>query len=146
VTRGSKSRGEQGRQAAAAPRILIVTSCTGEKSVTQERALTLADFEKGAAHVKKREQELKEQLTQAEDLYSGLQHVRLMRGVRAFREAHAPNGSGAMLDLWILSAGYGLVPGDLPPKCGDVHTFLAIWGQGGSPRSYWNRDPGWKHL
>jgi hypothetical protein len=33
----------------------------------------------------------------AEDLYTGQQHVRLMRGVKAFREAHPTNGSGPAL-------------------------------------------------
>lgn len=87
-------------------RILIVTSCTGEKAVTHERALSCEDFAQGKAHVKRREKSLGKYLTPAQELYSGLQHQRLMRGVSALRE----NGSKADLDLRILSAGYGLVP------------------------------------
>ena len=86
-------------------RILIVTSCTGEKSVEDKRALTLADFRRGSEHVARRERELADLLTPAEDLYSGQQHVRLMRGVRALRQSN-----GFTVDLWVLSAGYGLVP------------------------------------
>ena len=90
--------------ARATRRILIVTSCTGEKSVEHKRALRLADFRRGPEHIARRERELAGTLTPAEDLYSGQQHVRLMRGVRALRESQA-----FTVDLWILSAGYGLV-------------------------------------
>ena len=51
-------------------------------------------------------------MTPAEFLYSGQQHVRLMRGVRAFRDSSREEGRHGLLDLQILSAGYGLVPGD----------------------------------
>ena len=90
-------------------RLLIVTSCTGEKIIKDDRALTLDDFRRGATHVERREAELSELLTPAQHLYSGQQHVRLMRGIRAYQSA---NGNKADLDLRILSAGYGLVPGD----------------------------------
>jgi hypothetical protein len=92
-------------------RVLVITSCTGEKSVESSKALTLSDFQKGAAHVGMREAELAHLLTPAEELYTGQQHVRLMRGVTAFRSAHPTNGEGPALDLRILSAGYGIVPG-----------------------------------
>jgi hypothetical protein len=91
-------------------RLLIITSCTGEKSVTHKRALTLDDFRKGREHIARRERELHDFLTPAEDLYTGQQHVRLMRGVRAMREARH-EGEPVVLSLWILSAGYGFVPG-----------------------------------
>lgn len=93
-------------------RILIVTSCTGEKTVHSDRALTLGDFRKGTAHVERREAELSDLLTPAEDLYSGQQHARLMRGISRYRERPlSASGIIAHVDLWILSAGYGLVPG-----------------------------------
>lgn len=92
-------------------RILVITSCTGEKASSPSNQLTLDDFRKGSAHVEARERELDEFLRPAEDLYTGQQHVRLMRGVRAFRERFSTNGEGATLDLYVLSAGYGLVPG-----------------------------------
>lgn len=89
-------------------RILVISSCTGEKAVNDDRRLTLADFRQGPDHVAARERDLAKLLTPAEDLYTGQQHLRLMRGVRRFR---APGGD---LELRILSAGYGLVPGDRP--------------------------------
>ena len=51
---------------------------------------------------------MRESLVEAEKLYSGQQHIRLMRGVAAVREGAA----GANLSLWIVSAGYGLVRSD----------------------------------
>jgi hypothetical protein len=93
-------------------RILVITSCTGEKAVTSEKALTMEDFAQGDKHLKQREQELIDLMRKAEELYTGQQHVRLMRGVRAIREHGSNNGTPLKLDLWVLSAGYGLVPGD----------------------------------
>jgi hypothetical protein len=88
-------------------RIRVITSCTGEKSVSRPDQLTLEDFRRGDAHVRAREAALGNLLTPAEDLYMGLQHKRLMRGVRAAREA-----TGIKVDLRIMSAGYGLVSAD----------------------------------
>lgn len=93
-------------------KVVVITSCTGEKVVSHSRQLTLADFQAGPEHVRMREAELAEDLVRAEKLYSGQQHLRLMRGVEAFRSAYPSNGTGPSLDLQILSAGYGLVSGD----------------------------------
>jgi len=92
-------------------KILVITSCTGEKVVESPAGLTLADFQRGLEHVAARELEVGELMMSAEDIYTGQQHVRLMRGVKAFREAHPTNGAGPALELHVLSAGYGLVPG-----------------------------------
>jgi hypothetical protein len=70
----------------------------------------MEDFQKGAAHVAAREDELASLLTPAEELYSGQQHVRLMRGLQIFRAQFLANDKAPSVDLWILSAGYGLVP------------------------------------
>jgi hypothetical protein len=67
-----------------AGRILVITSCTGLKTIGA-----------GDAPVP------------AERLYRGEQHRRLMLGVEAFRAA----ATGYDLDLRILSAGHGLVEG-----------------------------------
>src|SRR5262245_1110969 len=92
-------------------RAVVVTSCTGKKRVTHDRALSLADFKQGSAHIAAREAELADLLTPAEDLYTGQQHVRLMRSVQAVR-GHPPGHDVALsLDVWVLSAGYGLVHG-----------------------------------
>jgi hypothetical protein len=93
-------------------RILILTTCTGAKAVAHERALTLPDFQRGAGHIAAREKELAGLLTPAEELYTGQQHARLMRGVRALRNIPLANGTPTpAVDLFILSAGYGWVPG-----------------------------------
>ena len=63
--------------------ILVVTSCTSLKAPTARTGSVAA-----------------------EDLYTGQQHLRLMRGVRAYRRAGSPWGP---LDLRILSACHGLV-------------------------------------
>jgi hypothetical protein len=88
-------------------RVLVITSCTGDKAVAHEKALTLADFQQGTAHIKKREKELAKLKTRADELYTGQHHVRLMRGVNSV----GSNGKPAEfeVDLRILSAGYGFV-------------------------------------
>jgi len=90
-------------------KILILTSCTGEKAVDHPKQLTLEDFQAGAKHVAKREQEIADSCRMAGEIYTGEQHLRLMRGVAAMREA----GSGEsknVVNLHILSAGYGVIP------------------------------------
>ena len=41
-------------------RLLIITSCTGEKAHAPQAPLTLQGFQKGAARVKRRKQEMKQ--------------------------------------------------------------------------------------
>ena len=93
-------------------KILIITSCTGEKATESAEQLTLEDFRKGQAHIGHCEAKLTSQMLPAEELYSGMQHQRLMRGVLAARVQ-----SGLDINLNIVSAGYGLIPGfrKLPP-------------------------------
>jgi hypothetical protein len=89
---------------------LIITSCTGEKVVESDRQLTREDFAKGAAHVANRETQLHGHCRTAGEIYSGEQHVRLMRGVSAMRSSL--DSGPSTIDLHILSAGYGLIPED----------------------------------
>jgi hypothetical protein len=93
-------------------RILVVTSCTGEKLHSPENQLTQADFAllPDQSVFAAREATLAAYRTSAEEIYTGQQHVRMMRGVRA---AHEQLGADAV-DLYVLSAGYGLIPGDRP--------------------------------
>ena len=70
-------------------RLLVITSFTGEKVVKHEQALTLPDFEQDPAYVKQREQMLQDLITPAGEIYTGLQHVRLMRGVQTFQQQSA---------------------------------------------------------
>jgi hypothetical protein len=67
----------------APAQILVLSSCTGLKSPRAD-----------------------EHAVRAEDLYTGQQHIRLMRGVRAYRTAGQPAGP---LRLRIVSAGSGLL-------------------------------------
>ena len=88
--------------------LLILTSCTGEKACKPANQLVLDDFCSGRKHLQSREKELKDFLMSAESLYTGQQHVRLMRGVNLIREA----GKQVNLEFQILSAGYGVIPSD----------------------------------
>lgn len=90
-------------------KVLVITSCTGEKKVEHKRVLTLKDFQKDKEHIKKREKQLEKVLTPARDLYSGQQHVRLMRGIHSAADKSTKNP--IKVDLKIISAGYGLIPG-----------------------------------
>lgn len=91
-------------------KISIITSCTDTKAVRLPNQLTLADFMQGSEHVATRESEITGQPLPAEYMYRGEQHVRLMRGVHAARQA------GVEVRLWIVSAGYGLLAADTPIK------------------------------
>lgn len=88
---------------------LIITSCTGEKSVTSKKQLIKSDFDAGGERVEQREEELKDFLRTAGEIYTGEQHVRLMRGVEAVRKA-AGGKKAAGIEVKVLSAGYGVIP------------------------------------
>jgi hypothetical protein len=83
-------------------KILVLTSCTGEKTRTADKPLTVADFSLGAQYVRFREAQLRP-LVPAAQLYAGQHHLRLMKGVTFAREL------GLEVDLHIVSAGYGLI-------------------------------------
>lgn len=99
-------------------RILIITSCTGEKKFEPEGQLTKNEFLSlwNPAELEVLEQKLAAYRLPAEEMYTGQQHVRLMRGVQKARETLG-NGS---FDLWIVSAGYGVIPSNrqiVPYEC-----------------------------
>lgn len=83
---------------------LIVTSCTGEKKFHPENQLIQGDFE-DKEKLKLREKELKEFRCPAGEMYTGMQHLRLMEGINSLRQKFGKN----ILDLCIVSAGYGLI-------------------------------------
>jgi hypothetical protein len=89
-------------------KIRIITSCTGEKLHSHPDQLVQDDFRHlyDTDALAAREDRLGECRVAAESMYTGQQHVRLMDGVRRFREGHGEES----VDLWILSAGYGLIP------------------------------------
>lgn len=88
-------------------KILVLTSCTGEKKFKPENQLTMADFEKiSSKEFKQREKELSAYKLPAEEMYTGQQHLRLLRGLKLMTDASKGDIS---IDLKILSAGYGLL-------------------------------------
>jgi len=100
-------------------KIRIITSCTGKKKYSPPNQLTQTDFEQ--IYVKdtfsRREEKLGQYRMLAKDLYTGQQHIRLMKGIEEF-QAKASNENE--IDLWIVSAGYGLVSANtqlVPYEC-----------------------------
>lgn len=83
-------------------RILVVTSCTGEKYKKPKNQLIIEDF-MNADSLSQREFELIEFKVEAGKMYTGSQHKSLMDGVQEYRRA------GHLIDVDILSAGYGLI-------------------------------------
>ncbi|MHB0885791.1 MAG: DUF6884 domain-containing protein [Bacillota bacterium] len=84
--------------------IVVIGSCTGEKAVDCPNRLTLADFADSGC-LAERERKLAPFMRPAAQMYSGDQHVRMMRGVKYLRRALGPD----TVNVWILSAGYGLI-------------------------------------
>ena len=62
-------------------RILILTSCTGNKKSKPKNQLTIEDFRAGNEHLKNRTKELQENQVSAKELYTGGQHLCLMRAL-----------------------------------------------------------------
>jgi hypothetical protein len=83
-------------------RVVVVTSCTGEKAASPAYPLTLQDFAEGGARLACREKELAAYQRSAAALYTGQQHVRLMRGVQTFRNvlATGPRADQLFDGLW----------------------------------------------
>ena len=86
--------------------ISVITACTGVKAPSDALPLTINDFARGREHLEQVHHSQRASLVPAEQLYRGQQHVRLMRGVEAARAL------GHRVTVSIVSAGYGLVPGD----------------------------------
>ena len=89
-------------------KLLVVSSCTGEKDVQDcPYLLTETDFD-DLATLLRREAELSRWALPAVCMYTGWQHRYVMMGINAIRERF---GSAACA-LKIISAGYGLVDED----------------------------------
>lgn len=71
------------------PRVLVITSCTGEKRFKPENQLILDDFQ-NPNRLLEREIELVEYAYPAGELYTGMQHLRLMAGIQVLRSALGP--------------------------------------------------------
>lgn len=89
------------------PCVLVVTSCTGEKRSKPDNQLMLEDF-KDSARLQKRHEELAEFVCPAGQMYTGVQHLRVMEGVQLLRQSFGRKA----VDVAILSAAYGLIPED----------------------------------
>ena len=85
-------------------RILVITSCTGEKRFNTSNLLVQDDF-RNEEILKQRESELSEFSCQAALMYTGMQHLRLMEGVSLLRSSFTKD----LIDVYIISAGYGLI-------------------------------------
>lgn len=85
-------------------RMLVISTCTGKKTIRVEKPLVLDDF-RDPARLRRREKELAEWKRPARELYKGQQHLLAMRGVDRLRREY---GHGAVA-VRILSAGYGLI-------------------------------------
>ncbi|MFN9176077.1 MAG: DUF6884 domain-containing protein [Synechocystis sp.] len=85
-------------------RLLVVTSCTGEKRVKSEKSLIWEDFQ-DLDRLQAKETDLRESAMPAATLYTGAQHLHVMAGVNLLRETFGTN----YVDVKILSAGYGLI-------------------------------------
>lgn len=86
---------------------LVITSCTGEKRWKPENQLVQEDF-KNKKILACREKELSHFKLPAAQMYMGKQHLRLMEGITTLRSTFGRD----VVDLYILSAGYGLIPED----------------------------------
>lgn len=111
---GARTGAIEGLGGAPVPSVVVVTSCTGSKATSSDAALTQSDFRIGGEHLKAREWALRREIRPAEEMYTGEQHVRLMRGVRAARDA------GHDVRVRIVSAGYGLISEQHPVAPYDV--------------------------
>jgi cytoplasmic iron level regulating protein YaaA (DUF328/UPF0246 family) len=86
------------------PRILVITSCTGEKRFHPDHQLVLEDF-KDISRRQQREKELSDFVCPAGEMYRGLQHLRAMEAVQQLRKTLGQK----QVDVIILSAGYGII-------------------------------------
>ena len=88
-------------------RILVVTSCTGRKKHKPPNPLKYEDFASPEC-LHRRTAELKDFKATAAEMYTGQQHRYLMAGLEKVREVYG----STVVDLHIISAGYGLLAED----------------------------------
>jgi hypothetical protein len=85
-------------------RVLVITSCTGEKRHKTANQLTLEDFQ-DLQKLRERQQSLEEFALPCGLMYTGQQHQRAMQGVNLLRSCFGKE----VVDVKIISAGYGLI-------------------------------------
>jgi len=92
-------------------RILILTSCTGDKAHAPENRLAQTDFRQmGTQDFEKREKELSAFALPAGEMYTGRQHILLKKGLALLRK-YCPD---MQFEMKIISAGYGLLDEHIP--------------------------------
>ena len=87
--------------------ILVITSCTGRKKHKPPNQLNYEDFD-SSERFHRRTVELKGFKVPAAEMYTGQQHQHLMAGLEEVRKVYGL----AVIDLHIISAGYGLLAED----------------------------------
>lgn len=90
-------------------KLLVITSCTGSKIHRPDDALTQEDF-MDLQRLAEKEKKLYRYRLPAGKMYTGAQHLRLSEGVLALREKYGHD----MIDVCIVSAGYGLIAENHP--------------------------------
>ena len=85
-------------------KILVIGSCTGNKKYKPENQLQQEDFI-SPERLRQRTEELNAYKAPATKMYTGQQHQYLMEGLEQIREIYGQ----AVVDLHIISAGYGLL-------------------------------------
>lgn len=88
-------------------RILVITSCTGRKKHKPANQLKYEDFA-SSERLHQRTAELKNFKVPAAEMYTGQQHQHLVTGLEEVRKVYG----SAVVDLQIISAGYGLLAED----------------------------------
>lgn len=86
---------------------LVITSCTGEKKFKPANQLIMNDFI-DPLRLAMREEALNKYKMPAGQMYTGMQHLRLIEGIERLRNIYGHD----FVDLCIVSAGYGLLPED----------------------------------
>jgi hypothetical protein len=85
-------------------RVLVITSCTGNKRAKPYNQLVKEDF-RDSIRLREREKELAQFSCPAGQLYTGVQHKRVMSGINRLRFVFDPH----LIKVRILSAAYGLI-------------------------------------
>jgi hypothetical protein len=85
-------------------KILVITSCTSAKKYSPTNLLGIEDFD-SSDRLACRTEELKNYKTEASEMYTGIQHISLMEGLKKVWSKYGVS----VVDLYIISAGYGLL-------------------------------------
>ena len=85
-------------------KVLVLTSCTSAKKYNPTNLLVIEDFDSSDG-LTRRIEELKNYKTEASEMYTGIQHISLMQGLKKVWSRYGVS----VVDLYIISAGYGLL-------------------------------------